>query len=256
MIQTASYDNPDIVPPSVRDRFSFFEVRNACGVLAAVARDEWMDIIDVLDDFSFSANLLLRAGGNNSAMADRLSGELRERGWAECKYVVKREGYIEYRERWRAIEVLPHSETPSYWVDNRKGRVLVDVEWNAKDGNLDRDLAAYRAWYEDGLIDGAVIITKDRPSLLDLACDLWADYRNVCVDEVYCATRCPAKKRTPRQWELALPLDLTTTTVTSLDKAIPRVDRGEAGTCPVAVIAVSARTWDATPYEPTTHVVG
>ncbi|MBF0965858.1 MAG: hypothetical protein HXK09_01585 [Actinomyces bouchesdurhonensis] len=55
---------------------------------------------------------------------------------------------------------------------------------------------------------------------------------------------------------MALPLDLTTTTVTSLDKAIPRVDRGEAGTCPVAVIAVSARTWDATPYEPTTHVVG
>lgn len=101
-------------------------------------------------------------------MADRLNGELRERGWAECKYVVKREGYIEYRERWRAIEVLPHSETPSYWVDNRKGRVLVDVEWNAKDGNLDRDLAAYRAWYEDGLIDGAVIITKDRHHFLIL----------------------------------------------------------------------------------------
>ena len=170
MIQTASYDNPDIVPPSIRDRYSFFEVRNACGVLAAVARDEWTDIIEVLDGFSFSANLLLQAGGNNSAMADRLNGELRDRGWAECKYVVRREGRI--------------------------------------------------------------------------------DYRNVCVDEVYCATRCPAKKRTPRQWELALPLDLTTTTVTSLDQAQPRVDRGEAGTCPVAVIAVSERTWDDTPYGP------
>lgn len=255
MIQTASYDNPDIVPPSIRDRYSFFEVRNACGVLAAVARDEWMDIIEVLDGFSFSANLLLQAGGNNSAMADRLNGDLRERGWAECKYVVKREGYIEYRERWRAIEVLPDSETPSYWVDNRKGRVLVDVEWNAKDGNLDRDLAAYRAWYEDGLIDGAVIITKDRPSLLDLACDLWAEYLDVAYEDVYNATRRPAKKRTERERELAIPLDLTTTTVTSLDKAKPRVDRGEAGTCPVAVIAVSDRTWDRTPYGSATPVV-
>ena len=255
MIQTASYDNPDIVPPSIRDRYSFFEVRNACGVLAAVARDEWTDIIEVLDGFSFSANLLLQQGGNNSAMAGRLNGELRARGWAECKYVVRREGRIDYRRKGLASETLPVAEIPSYWVDNRKGRVLVDVEWNAKDGNLDRDLAAYRAWYEDGLIDGAVIITKDRPSLLDLALGLWADYRGACVDEVYAATRCPKKKRDDRQLELALPLDLTTTTVTSLDQAQPRVDRGEAGTCPVAVIAVSERTWDRTPYGPATPVL-
>ena len=84
---------------------------------------------------------------------------------------------------------------------------------------------------------------------------LWADYRGACVDEVYAATRCPKKKRDDRQLESALPLDLTTTTVTSLDQAQPRVDRGEAGTCPVAVIAVSERTWDRTPYGPATPVL-
>lgn len=255
MIQTASYDNPDIVPPSIRGRYSFFEVRNACGVLAAVARDEWTDIIEVLEGFSFSANLLLQQGGNNSAMAGRLNGELRARGWAECRYVVRREGRIDYRRKGPASETLPVAEIPSYWVDNRKGRVLVDVEWNAKDGNLDRDLAAYRAWYEDGLIDGAVIITKDRVPLLDLACSLWAEYLDVAYEDVYNATRRAAKKRTERERELALPLDLTTTTVTSLDQAQPRVDRGEAGTCPVAVIAVSERTWDRTPYGPATPVL-
>ena len=61
----------------------------------------------------------------------------------------------------------------SYWVDNRKGRVLVDIEWNAKDGNLDRDLAAYRAWHEAGLIDAAMIITKHREDLLVKAIELW-----------------------------------------------------------------------------------
>ena len=255
MIQTASYDNPDIVLPSIRDRYSFFEVRNACGVLAAVARDEWMDIIEVLDDFSFSANLLLQRGKNNSEMADRLNRALRDRGWAECKYVVRREGRIDYRRKGLASEILPVAEIPSYWVDNRKGRVLVDVEWNAKDGNLDRDLAAYRAWYEDGLIDGAVIITKDRVPLLDLACSLWAEYLDVAYEDVYNATRRAAKKRTERERELAIPLDLTTTTVTSLDQAKRRVGGGEAGTCPVAVIAVSERTWDRTPYGPATPVL-
>lgn len=249
-VQTESYDDPGIVPVSVRKKYSFHEVRNACGLLSAVAPNEWSDIIDVLDKFSFSANLLLRAGGNNSAMADELNCALRARGWAECRYVVRREGRIEYREKGRSFDEFPAVEMPSYWVDNRKGRVLVDVEWNAKDGNLDRDLAVYRAWYEDGLIDGAVIITKDRASLFDIACELWADHLKVRPEDVRIATKCPAKKRCDRQRELALPLDLTTTTVTSLDKAIPRLDRGEAGTCPVAIVAVSAHTWDHTQFDP------
>lgn len=42
----------------------------------------------------------------------------------------------------------------------------------------------------------------------------------------------------------------TLSTATSIDKAIPRVDRAEAGTCPVAIVAVSDRTWDGTPYVP------
>ncbi|WP_205409713.1 BglII/BstYI family type II restriction endonuclease [Pseudothauera hydrothermalis] len=34
-----------------------------------------------------------------------------------------------------------------YLIDNVKGSVALDVEWNAKDGNLDRDFGAYRAWH-------------------------------------------------------------------------------------------------------------
>lgn len=45
-----------------------------------------------------------------------------------------------------------------YKVDNVKGRMALDIEWNAKDGNLDRDIGAYRALYDAGLIDGAVVI--------------------------------------------------------------------------------------------------
>lgn len=53
------------------------------------------------------------------------------------------------------------------------------------------------------------------------------------IDEVYKATRKARKARTEEDRRLALPLDLTTTTVTSLTKAIDRINRGEAGTCPV-----------------------
>lgn len=45
------------------------------------------------------------------------------------------------------------TESESYLIDNVKDRVALDIEWHAKDGNLDRDLAAYRAFYDTGLID-------------------------------------------------------------------------------------------------------
>jgi hypothetical protein len=39
-----------------------------------------------------------------------------------------------------------------------KGRVALDVEWHAKDGNLDRDIVAYRALDDAGIMDGAVMV--------------------------------------------------------------------------------------------------
>lgn len=93
-----------------------------------------------------------------------------------------------------------------------------------------------------------MIITKHREDLLSLACKLWAPQFDVTAEDVYKATRTARKKRTERDKQLALPLDLTTTTVTSLDKAIDRINRGEAGTCPVVAIGISGATWDGSPY--------
>lgn len=97
-------------------------------------------------------------------------------------------------------------------MDNLKGRVALDVEWNAKDGNLDRDLAAYRALYDAALIDAAVLITRTQEDLR----------------------------------RLALQLDVSstkfaTTTTTNLGKLRPRLTRGDAGGCPVLAIAVTSR---------------
>lgn len=246
--ETYSYDNPDVLAPQIRARYEYLEVRSACAIMRAVSPDEWQDITEVLDQFSFSADLLLRAGGNNSEMAETLNVALRKRGWQECAYERETRGRIIFRSAGVPDEDLGTMFESSYWVDNRKGRVLVDIEWNAKDGNLDRDLSAYRAWYEAGLIDAAMIITKHREDLLKTACELWAPHLNVTAEEVERSSRKARKSRTDWDKRIALPLDLTTTTVTSLTKARDRVFRGEAGTCPVVVVGISGATWDGTPY--------
>ena len=100
---------------------------------------------------------------------------------------------------------------------------------NAKDGNLDRDLASYRSWFDAGIISAGVIITKDRLSLLALARQIWAEYQATL----------PEEERVKR-----LPIDLTTSTVTAFDKAQMRMRRGVRGSCPVLIVAANASTWN------------
>lgn len=119
------------------------------------------------------------------------------------------------------------------YLDNFKGRVALDVEWNAKDGNLDRDLSAYRAWHEAGVISAAVLITQDRLGLKTLAERLWSDHQAAL----------PEDQKTAK-----LPIDLNTSTTTNLEKAALRVRRGVMGTCPLLIVAATQNTWNGKPY--------
>jgi hypothetical protein len=107
-------------------------------------------------------------------------------------------------------------------VDNFQGTVAVDVEWNAKDGNLDRDISAYRSWYDLGAITMATMITRTLADLRDLAVTL--------------ATQAGQSSKEARS-------RLGTTTTTNLTKLIPRLTRGDAGGCPVLAVAICPKTW-------------
>ena len=113
-----------------------------------------------------------------------------------------------------------------------KGRLAIDIEWNAKDGNLDRDLSAYRAWYELSVIDAAILITKEQESCQRLVNDIWARYTG----------------ENPEMKGKKPPVDLKTSTTTNLEKAVERIKRGDAGGCPVLIVAITDKTWDQTPY--------
>lgn len=110
-----------------------------------------------------------------------------------------------------------------YKVDNIKGRIALDIEWNAKDGNLDRDIGAYRALYDAGLIDAAVMISRTHDDLRALAVDL-AQTAGLPLAE--------ARKR------------LSTSTTTNYNKLMPRVTRGDLGGCPFLGVFICGKTWD------------
>lgn len=210
------------------------ETSSAAAVLRAVCPTEWSDISDFLESYALNPTLWLRPGGNRGAIAQEIDNFFASRGWRETRVDLQTQGIL-LNKSGREMQRLPVMAQEGYLVDNFKGRVAIDVEWNAKDGNLDRDLSAYRAWHEAGVISAAVLITQDRLSLKALADELWNDYQEGF----------PPDQRNPK-----LPIDLGTSTTTNLEKAALRVRRGVMGTCPLLVIAASRATWNLQPYLP------
>lgn len=232
MFETFTYDLPKVLPPLARKRWSFMESNSAAAVMQAVCPKEWNDIVSVLSTYQLNPSSWLKPGGNRGDIAEQIDEEFSQRGWCEARLDLETKGILFGKDEAK-IEELPPVYQKGYLVDNFKNRIVLDVEWNAKDGNLDRDLASYRSWYEAGVISAGVIITKDRLSLLALARRLWAEY----------LATLPADQRSQR-----IPIDLTTSTVTAFDKAQMRMRRGVMGTCPVLLVAASEATWSGKPY--------
>lgn len=201
-------------------------------MLRSVCPLEWKDITHVLQTFALEPVHWLRRGGNRGDVARMIDDVFAARGWRETRVDLSTQGVLLSRSG-EVVERLPAVEQEGYLVDNFKGRVALDVEWNAKDGNLDRDLSAYRAWHEAGVISAAVLITQDRLSSKALAERLWAQYQETL----------PEDQRNSR-----LPIDLSTSTTTNLEKAALRVRRGVMGTCPLLVVAATEATWNGRPY--------
>lgn len=232
MFETKTYDDPVVLNPAIRARWAFLETSSAAAVLRSVCPSEWKDITEVLATFALDPAHWLKKGGNRGDIAKEIDEMFGARGWRETRVDLVTHGVL-LSKNLEVIERLPPVEQEGYLVDNFKGRVALDVEWNAKDGNLDRDLSAYRAWHEAGVISAGVLITQDRVGLKALAETLWTDYQATLS----------AGQRSSK-----LPIDLATATTTNLEKAALRVRRGVMGTCPLLIVAATQDTWNGKPY--------
>lgn len=208
-----------VVPADVLARHDWAETRQAAAVLAATNPVEFDDLVQVLRDFHVDPNLdIFPAGGNESLTAARLNEAFRHLGWREASYKVSVSSVLTLLPWADAGESRPktveaENDSSSYLVDNVKGRVAIDVEWHAKDGNLDRDVAAYRSLHTETIIDAAAMVTMSRAAMR-----AWA----VQLD--------PSTRK------------FSTTTTTNLEKLTPRLRRGDGGGCPILVAAVCRRT--------------
>jgi hypothetical protein len=208
-----------VFPPSIVSRYDLREVRDAAAVLSNTNPTEFAEVVRVLDAFWLDDDDFLVPGGSKGAVARRLDEAFRRLGWREGRHdtrITSELRLMPYTPAGERTPQLVETEVLSegYKTDNVKSGVALDVEWNAKDGNLDRDIGAYRALYDAGVIAAGVIVTRTQTDLRALGQRLGRD-------------------------------PLGTTTTTNLDKLVPRLARGDAGGCPVLAIGITARCYRA-----------
>lgn len=225
---TQSYTR--VLPKILLPRFRFAEVRNAAAVLKASDPGLFKEVTAVLQAFYIEDDYILTKGGNRGPLVKRLDGDFENLGWSavrvdtEFKLVGKKKTNRNSKKANYNQEYFPDVSiiNPGYEVDNMKRRVALDIEWNSKDGNLDRDFSSYRFLYEQALIDVGILIVREFAGIRDLI----------------------------RQEQFGAEADrrLGTHTVASLENAIPRLRRGDGGGCPILVVAMTRSTWQG--YKP------
>jgi hypothetical protein len=184
----------DSLPQFIRDSYHIKEVHHAAAVLETDFAQQYAEILTVLGDFRLYRSEVEAPGGGRSPIAMRIDRAFEALGWGPHRFETSIRVDASTREK------------PTHDVDNVKGRVAVEPEWNNKDPFFDRDLNNFRTLFERGAISVGVIITR-ASELQDLFDKLGK--------ESYGAST--------THWE----------------KLVPRMDGDAAGGCPVLAFGIT-----------------
>jgi hypothetical protein len=233
--QTLSYQR--VLPASILGRYAFAEVRNAAAALLGTNPAEFADVVAVLDGFWLTLDSLTDAGGSKSDIAADLDLAFRSLDWREAGHESKTLFTLNFSPyppgTAPKMPISFEYQTKGHKVDNFHGRVALDVEWNAKDGNLDRDLANFRALHEVGVLDVGLIITRHHERTN------WAAN--------YLAEQGGRIRKAADGRRIIL---LGTTTTTNLEKLTPKLLQGAGGGCPILAVALTELCYRAGEGEP------
>lgn len=246
----------EFLPKDIQKLYEFHNYHNAAQVLTTGCGSEFKEIIEGLRAFRLTIADIRKPGGNESDIPKRLSGLLRSKGWMETRIkgdllITKvsvtggkssledeeeeesetetLEKIEELKEKGCHVEKITRPNfLDGHKVDYVKNRVAFDVEWNSKDQTFDRDLYAFRAFYECGLIDAAVLLTRSA-SLNDVFEKLGPE-----LD----------KDGNPKVDKKGKPKLLKTkygASTTWMGKLLYRLNAGRHGGCPVLALGITPK---------------
>ena len=242
------------LPPDILERYEVHSYRGAAVLLSEAHPEEFRELCEALRAFRITTTMIRTAGGNESDVPKLLSQTLRPKGWSETlirgdllvtlfakTLVGERRNKAQFETRTR--ELRRERFLDGHKIDYVKGRVAFDLEWNSKDQTFDRDLYAFSAFAQCGVIDVGVLLT-----------------RSASLNEVFAAlgqslkpNGDPEFDRNGRARRVSEKYGASTTW---MGKLLYRLNAGRNGACPVLVIGITPKCIeDWPPADPATFAL-
>lgn len=157
------------LPEDLTEKFEFYSYGHALEILTEAFPEEWGEIQKALRNLSITKDELTEGGGNESAIPPKFDEILYPLGWREIR--IAGDLLIKFYPRQNAQRRGRFSSDPfdekviegyidGHNIDFLKNKVAFDLEWNSKDQTFDRDLLAMRTYFDCGIIDVGVIVTR------------------------------------------------------------------------------------------------
>lgn len=164
------------IAPDLLAKFEFYSYGHALEILHEAFPVEWAEVQNCLRSLSLSVEDIKKDGGNESPIPKKFDAILYPYGWREIRIsgdlLVKKYLRQTSQRRGNFSDQPYETEIIKGYIDGHnidflKNRVAFDLEWNSKDQTFDRDLLAMRTYFDCGLIDVGIIVTRAR-SLNDI----------------------------------------------------------------------------------------
>lgn len=208
------------IPDDLLERYDFYNYNHALEIMGQAFPEEWIEILDCLSKLSITIDDLRQSGGNETNIPKKFDDVLYPYGWKEIQ--ISGDLHIEFFPR-RSSARGKFAKTPTnekviegyidgHNIDFLKNRIALDLEWNSKDQTFDRDLLAFRTYFDCDVISAGVIITRSK-ELNDIFRTI-LDSNNQSILRKYGAS------------------------TTWIGKLIPRLESRRNGGCPVLAIAI------------------
>lgn len=205
----------DLISNMLKEKFEFYNYGLALEILSDAFSDEWREIQECLAKLNISISDIKTDGGNESPIPKKFDDVLYPLGWREIKItgdlLVKLYPRKNAQRRGAFSDEPFEEKTINGYIDGHnidfiKNKVAFDLEWNSKDQTFDRDLLAMRTYFDCGIIDVGIIVTRSKELN-----DVFADLGN------------KAKYGASTTW---------------MGKLIPRLDSRRNGGCPILAIGI------------------
>ena len=157
------------IDSDIQGKYEFSDYGHALEILHESFHEEWGEIQEALRRLQLSIDDILKAGGNESPIPKKFDDVLYPRGWREIRIsgdlIVKKYPRQTAQRRGRFADEPYETEEIVGYIDGHnidflKNKVAFDLEWNSKDQTFDRDLLAMRTYFDCGLIDVGIIVTR------------------------------------------------------------------------------------------------